>query len=1054
MDRKIVDEYLDYYKALVAKNINQKNIVLFQNGMFYEIYNFRQPDGPNIEEMGDLLGIQIARRNKENPEVNHSNYEFVGFPIHAKQKFINILLNEGYTIAVYNQDEMGKKGVNRVLEQILSPTITLDYHNQYENNYLMCVYLEPHFNQRDQFYVCAFSIIDITVGNNYVYETSSRAGDFSYGIDQLYQNIKVFNPREVVFYMNPQYVGDRVGDWYYSKERLATDLELDIDGRVWHFRDSVLPADLFKASYQNAFLGEVFKTRGMLTPIETLDLERFPNAVVSYLLLLQFAKDHRQDIIQHICRPQILDNEEHLLLTQNSIYQLNIVPDKNQVISKNMSLLTILNNCSTAFGKRIFKERLLNPITDVAKLQRNYEQIEDVRYMWGDLESILSKITDIERLNRKLSLGVLTPGELYTMDQSLDHVQETVDFVCEKLPNWFGPSEQTLLEQFKGFRADYRSKIDTSSLYRYNAQRGIERSIFIRGVSPEIDTLDDEISCIHEAIDDLARALDSYIPNKKDEKCLVNVCQNDRDGFYLEMTLLRSEGMKNALGMKPIKINVGKNDTQKSYELTQMDLQFQKISSSSKNVRITGRQFKRWNEKLAENTKKISVLSTELYRSILSSLSDEYYNDISRLISLIGHIDCIKTHARNAVKMNLVRPSISTETDSKKSFVSLKGLRHPIVEAVQPNVPFISNDISLGLNQTDMMLCYGYNAVGKTTMQKAICIAIIMAQCGGFVSAGEMEFSPYRSIFTRISNVDNLLKNQSSFMVEMMELKYIIKHADKRSMVCIDELVASTERFSGIALVASTVQELAQRECSMFMATHLHELSKMSEITELPRLKIHHLEVHYDEARDILIYDRKLRDGSGSGLYGLEVAKYLHLDDGFMKRAFEIRNKIIGTEKDVFVAKESNYNSDVYLHKCATCGYVPKIATDQPLETHHINFQCMADAEGNFATFHKDVAHNLVVLCRKCHQRVHTGHIEIGGYVQTSVGIEIQKKEYVQPITTPEKADKPRTPFTNSQIDAIRIERTKLQTKKQLIEFIKQTYGIKCSYSMLNKILE
>jgi DNA mismatch repair protein MutS len=268
--------------------------------------------------------------------------------------------------------------------------------------------------------------------------------------------------------------------------------------------------------------------------------------------------------------------------------------------------------------------------------------------------------------------------------------------------------------------------------------------------------------------------------------------------------------------------------------------------------------------------------------------------------------------------------------------------------------------------------------------------------------------------------------------------------------------------------------ELHKRGVSMFMATHLHELSKMPEITSLSNLRIVHLEVHYDENTRTLIYDRKLRDGSGTGLYGLEVARFLDLDQGFMDTAFSIRNTLLGNEIHVFPAIQSHYNPDVFLVSCKQCGYRPVLETDIPLETHHIHFQCNADENGNFSNlgFHKNVAHNLVSLCRKCHQLVHSGEIIIDGYISTGMWPVLQTKKTVnqelehemkkntqtntQPITktkmrtstrTIEQIELIRSFFSNSQQNASKV------SKKIQMEELFKTHGIRVHYAELSRIL-
>jgi DNA mismatch repair protein MutS len=1057
MDKKLlVDEYLDYHRELVNKKIGEKNVVLLQNGMFYELYNYRCVDGPDLFAVADMLGIQLARKNKEIEEVSRHNYEMVGFPMHAQQKFINILLHQGYTIAIYNQDENGKKNVSRNLDQIISASTCLDYNNSYDHNYLMCIYLEPHRNQKDEFYICAYSLIDLSIGNNYVYETSSRKGDFQYGIDKLYQVIKLYNPKELLIHMNKEYC--TTGDSFYTKERLIIDLELDIDGRLAHFNDTPIHPNFFKPSYQNSFLSSIFPKSGLLTAIEYLDLEKYPSTIICYMLLLEFAKQHRSDIIQKISRPMFLENNDNLILTQNSIYQLNIVPDKNSTTGKSMSLVNLLNNCSTAFGKRLFRERLLNPIFNINNLNSSYEKIELIKPIYRELEEMLGKILDMERLSRRLALKILSPIEFNNFHLSSIQIINILNWISARYSNWIDDETIKTITSFKIFMNDYSSKIDINKLYRYHL-KGIERSIFISGIFPDLDKIDLEIEVYQKAFELLAHELSSYIEQpsgKQPDISLVSVCQNDKEGYYLELTQKRCQSMIDRLNNKTIIISVHINDHIEEFKVDTKDLTYQNNSGASKITRISGKIIKRWSEKIDENIKKMTILAGEHYKNILDDLDSKYHIVIKKITSLIGEIDIIKSHAKNAILYNLVRPTIS---ECETSYIDVVGLRHPIVEAVQTKTPFIANDIILGKNNINMVLCYGYNAVGKTTKQKAICIAIIMAQSGGFVSATSMTYSPYRYIFTRISNVDNLLKNQSSFMVEMTELKYILKHADKKSMVCIDELVASTERFSGIALVASTILELHKRDCSMFMATHLHELSKMEKITNLDKLKIYHLEVHYNANTKTLIYDRKLREGAGTGLYGLEVARYLELDNEFMNMAFEIRNEILGNETQVFNAVQSNYNPNVFLEKCQTCGYKPTHSTDIPLETHHIHFQCNADQDGNFKElgFHKNVEHNLVILCRDCHQKVHQGYTEIKGYIATGNGpiLEVFNHNVSSENNLSENKLPSRKKFSEEQIQQIKsfVEKNPQLKKKDILYQLSIHNELKLDYKLLSKII-
>jgi DNA mismatch repair protein MutS len=1111
LKRLIIDEYLDLHRELISKKYGSKNIVLMQNGMFYEIYNYRCVDGPDLFAIADLLSCQIGRKSKNIEEVTRNNYEMIGFPMHAQQKFISILLQNGYTIAVYNQEENGKKNVSRYLDQIISPSTTIDYCNQLDNNFLMSIYLEPHKNQKDEFYIAAYSLIDLSIGINYVNETGSRYGDYQYGIDKLYQTIKIYNPKEIICHVNKTHLIN--AEWVYNREQLISDLEIQIDGRTFHYYENEIDNKIYKLSYQNQFLGSVFQNHGMLDPISYVDLEKFPNAIISYIILLEFAKSHRLDIIQKISKPQMIDNQETLILTQNSIQQLNIIPDKNlmECNSRNMSLLSILNQCCTAFGKRQFRQKLLNPIISTDTLEIQYNKIESMinNNIYNQIEDRLSKILDIERLHRRMALRILTPNEMYNLYNSSKNIIYLFKYIDEMIP--YLMPDISIINDYNKFIQSIQSNLKLDRIYKYNIN-SIERSIFIEGINTNIDILDNEIECYYMAFSTLAIELSKYIDiqnikkkqSGKIEKKLVNssnidnvdscesndiienadcfesmeqsqnlisINNNDRDGVYLETTKKRAEIIKQKIAGKTIEftIEIGNDGSKvmKSFSINSSDIEFRQVSSTSSNVRIVGKIINAWSKKIDEKTKRMINMASDLYVSILETIDKQYNQLLQKIVGIVGEIDIIKTHAQNAVELNLVRPIISNSQE--QSYFKAEGLRHPIVEKVQTKTPFIANDLHLGIDNQNQILCYGYNAVGKTTMQKAICIAIIMAQSGGFVSASQFTFKPYHYIFTRISNVDNILKSQSSFMVEMLELKYILKHANKNSLVCIDELVASTERFSGISLVCATIKELHKRKSSMFMATHLHELSSMGHIIELPNLKIYHLEVQYDENTHSLIYDRKLRNGSGTGLYGLEVARFLDLDKGFMNDAFEIRNELLGKDTQVFAATHSNYNSDVYLYKCAICAYKPILNTDIPLETHHIHFQSCADSLGNFKQFgfHKNVEHNLVCLCRNCHTQVHNNLIDIKGYISTSSGIvlDYNKNEIPVECSQPTKSIVKNIGRRKLDPDQIKIvqdllisnhnknaNHKNILNKKLIITELNIKHGIQIDYKILSKI--
>jgi DNA mismatch repair protein MutS len=216
-------------------------------------------------------------------------------------------------------------------------------------------------------------------------------------------------------------------------------------------------------------------------------------------------------------------------------------------------------------------------------------------------------------------------------------------------------------------------------------------------------------------------------------------------------------------------------------------------------------------------------------------------------------------------------------------------------------------------------------------------------------------------------------------MVEMAELRNILKRATTNSLVIGDELCSGTESASAIAIVAAGILELSNKRSSFIFATHHHDLTNISRLKGLTNLVINHLHVSYDPLTGTLVYDRTLKPGQGSTNYGIEVCRALDLGDEFVKVANEIRNEHLQLTNTMNESKRSRYNTSVIVDKCQVCG-------KKAMEVHHIKQQKDADHVGNVGIKHKNHASNLVPLCEECHNQVHHGELVINGYIHTSIG--------------------------------------------------------------------
>ena len=237
----------------------------------------------------------------------------------------------------------------------------------------------------------------------------------------------------------------------------------------------------------------------------------------------------------------------------------------------------------------------------------------------------------------------------------------------------------------------------------------------------------------------------------------------------------------------------------------------------------------------------------------------------------------------------------------------------------------------------------------------------------------KFRYYPFDTIISQVDLTDDLFKGKSSFITEMIGLKRILQCSTKNTLVLSDELSKGTEHNSSISLVSSVIIELLKRNTKIFFTTHLNKIPEIPEIIKLTdnnKLLINHLSVIIKNNN--IIYERKLQSGSGSPLYGLEVAKYLLECPELIDNAFEIRNNLINHNTKI---KKSVYNKKKIIKSCEICN------DTKNLETDHIIEQKTTDDKGFIKNgLNKNHLSNLCILCHQCHLKKTLGKIKINGY--------------------------------------------------------------------------
>jgi DNA mismatch repair protein MutS len=203
----------------------------------------------------------------------------------------------------------------------------------------------------------------------------------------------------------------------------------------------------------------------------------------------------------------------------------------------------------------------------------------------------------------------------------------------------------------------------------------------------------------------------------------------------------------------------------------------------------------------------------------------------------------------------------------------------------------------------------------------------------------------------------------------MSELRTIIRLTDKNSLVLGDELCSGTENSSAISIFVAGIKKLRDLKSSFIFATHLHEIIDYDEIKILSGVSMKHMAVIYDKETQLLVYDRKLKDGPGNNMYGLEVCKSLCLPADFLEAAYEIRSKYNPEYRSILALKTSHFNANKIVGVCEKCG------KNMGTEVHHLQHQADANDDGVIfsedSIFHKNNVANLMTLCEGCHDTIH-----------------------------------------------------------------------------------
>jgi DNA mismatch repair protein MutS len=961
-------EIHDYYSNIYGKG---RTIILMQVGSFHEAYSTIDDNtglGLDLVDLAQQLDVCCTKKNSNLP-LSRSNPRMMGFPIFVTNNFIDKLIDLNYTIVLIDQISE-PPNPKRQVTGIYSPATHIEKKNV-KSTYLMAIVLDKIKESKTnllQIYI-GLSVYDLTTGEGAVYETHSKSNDNLIGLDDAIRFMENFPPREIILENNIK------DDDLISSMKVDDILSyLNIDKTTTY---SIKITSHKKIAFQKNLFEKIYKIESNVDLLEIMGLQFLNLARFSLTLLLEYAMNHQPRLLENLKIPIIFTSEKYLYLGNRALEQLNVTTSSNG----QTGLFNIINFTKTILGKRYLSAQLTMPLVDAIELNQRYEAIN--KLLEGNhssnLVNYLEDIYDLDKLIRKLEINIISPYELYQIYLSFYQVNKLTDyFKTNKLLKTFNINKK-LIKSSKRVIEWIESKFVLSSIngLNFNNFTESELSFYTKSTHAELDLLQDKINSIQNFMSLLVGSLETHVQDKvffkktnnTETQTLINLKFNDRDGHYLLITNRRCEILKKNLSTIT-KLQVG------SIELDVNDLEFAPLPKSS-NTKINCKKIKELSLDLITYKIAMGKKLKELFKIDMKEFLELFGNNLHLWSNKLAYVDFINSGALAALTNHYSKPIINQKV---ASYFKATELRHPIIEKISTDTTFIPHDIELGYETNqDGILLYGINSSGKSTLMKSIGLNIIMAQIGYYTATSSFEYSPYTSLFTRISGNDNMFRGLSSFMVEMMEIMAILKRNNSKALIIGDEIARGTETRSASIIVCYILETLAKSNTSFITATHLHDITTLKSIKKLERVKAKHLKITYDASNDLLIYDRHLSDGQGESFYGLQVAKYLMKDKNFNDRTTELLQEYDNVSSD----KQSKYNTNVFLNCCEIC------KSHHKLETHHIIWQKEFNSNNinpNKLYLQKNDSSNLVVLCMSCHDKVDSNDIIVNGWIDTSNG--------------------------------------------------------------------
>jgi DNA mismatch repair protein MutS len=788
---------MQQYQRLRA-SIPADTLLLFRLGDFYELFF------DDAKEASGLLNLALTHRN---------SVPMCGMPYHAAPGYIAKLIQAGRRVAICDQTSEPQPGkiVNREITQIITAgTVSeLDLLKANRPNYLGAVYFhEGRFG---------FAYAELSTGEFRVTEASNGSA--------LLDDLARISPAEVlVSERQKAEFGEIAGALAYDDFAFLTD----------HARFT---------------LCEHFKVKSL----DGFGCSEMPAAVGAAGAIIHYLKQQLRRKVDHLAALRCDARGDYVMLDAATQVNLELVESRG---ARNMSLLAALDRTVTPMGGRKLRSWILQPLRDLAELERRQQLIADLLHeadLLAALRSCLKSIRDLERAAGRLSQASGNARDLVALKISLQQIPE--------------------------LKNELQKLIDRVDFGKEQPQMGT----LCRGVFESLQEMPGLTERLSAAlVDDPPMVLkEGGIFRDGFDADLDELRQGSREGKNWIAQLQEREIAES--GIKSLKVRF--NSVFGYFiEITKSNLANVPARYIRKQTTVGGERFitpelKEMESKILGADEKARQLEYQLFQTLREETLREL-EPIQETAAAIGTLDAICSLAETARLYGYARPALNESLR-----LMIRDGRHPVLDQNLAEEKFVPNDTDLDGERMRLAIITGPNMAGKSTYIRQVALIVLMAQIGSFVPASSAEIGLVDRVFTRVGASDDLSRGQSTFMVEMNETANIVNNASERSLVILDEIGRGTSTFDGLSIAWSVAEFLHDKiKARTLFATHYHELTKLAS----ERKGVANFNVAVREWNEQIIFLRKIIPGGADKSYGIHVARLAGIPREILDRARDI----------------------------------------------------------------------------------------------------------------------------------------------------------------------